>query len=197
SSPAAVASSSARAAEDCATAVPRLNRVLADALRGALPPSATLHNNLFTNGGNVVGGPGVSFSPGRSETGAASYVAFARIRDAGRVNTFSVDVITSATVRAGDRCAVDESTRRERQSKGVVVVECGQSTEPGGATIFRSIVAEPYGSGGYASVLVPHALVEIYRPGGELVRLTLSNAPEAAPPTSGPSGTPTVLPMML
>jgi hypothetical protein len=82
----------------------------------------------------------------------------------------------------------------ERQSKGIVTVECGQSSSDGG-TVFRELTGFPSGSGELAKRLTPAAVVEVYRPGGELVRITFETVYEKPPTDVAPGMLPLNLTM--
>jgi hypothetical protein len=157
-----------------------LNDVLTGALKRLMPPGADISNNTLKPSGGVYGGPGVSFSRTRNTTGGELYVASIRIRDGSTPYNLLVQLEAHGLGPVNDRCSVDHGLLSNSLIKGVVTVEWRQSTGDGGA-VFRLVTAHPYGSGEYAKIILQQALVEVYRPGGEVVHINFDPVIETEP----------------
>jgi hypothetical protein len=168
-----------RSVDDCLRVARSLDQALSDALAKVLPPGATISNNTFDQNGEF-GGPGIQFHRTRAESGGERYETSVRVRDGGTPYNLRVELMRYDRVPPENRCAVDPATASDRQSKGIVTVECGQSVKDG-ATVFRSLTGYPSGSGDAAKQLTPNAVVEVYRTDGELVRVSFEPVPEKAP----------------
>jgi hypothetical protein len=180
-----------RSEADCLQLVAALDKALSDALAPLLPTGATVSNNTFDENGEF-GGPGIQFHRTLAEQGGERYEAAVRIRDGANPYNLRVELVRYQQVPPQNRCAVEPAMAAERQAKGIVTVECGQSVSDG-ATVFREVTGFPSGSGDAAKWLTPDAVVEVYRPGGELVRVSFEPAPEKAVS----AGAPGLLPMNL
>lgn len=180
-----------RSEADCLQVVAALDKALSAALTPLLPAGATVSNNTFDENGEF-GGPGIQFHRTLAEQGGERYEAAVRIRDAAIPYNLRVELVTYQQVPPPSRCAVEPAMAADRQAKGIVTVECGQSSSDG-ATVFRELTGFPLGGGDAATRLDPNAVVEVYRPGGELVRVSFEPAPDKA--VSG--GAPGMLPMNL
>jgi hypothetical protein len=172
---------------DCPQVVQRLNAALVTLLNARVPGTATVTNNTFTEAGQPFGGPSVSFALHRD-----TYTATVSVREKGSEGetAYNLDVDIGPYDRPPDqeRCQV-------QTDKGMVRIDCGHTTEPDGNVLVRAVTASPYGSGGYATLLLPHALVELHRPSGEVTRVMYLAVVGREPRT--PGTTPTVLPMKL
>jgi hypothetical protein len=180
-----------RSEADCRQVVEALDKALSAALTPLLPAGATVSNNTFDEHGEF-GGPGIQFHRTLAEQGGERYEAAVRIRDGGTPYNLRVELIRYDKVPPATRCAVEPAMAADRQAKGIVTVECGQSVSDG-PTVFRELTGYPSGSGDAAKRLTPSAVVEVYRPGGELVRVSFEPVPEKA----GSDGAPGMLPMNL
>jgi len=180
-----------RSEADCFRVVAALDTALSAALTPLLPAGATVDNNTFDENGPF-GGPGIQFHRTQAEHGGERYEASVRIRDGGMPYNLRVELVMYDKVPPDNRCAVEPAMAAERQAKGIVTVECGQSAS-GGVTVFRELTGFPSGGGDAATRLTPSAVVEVYRPGGELVRVSFEPAPEKAVS----AGAPGMLPMNL
>jgi len=180
-----------RSADDCLTVVLALDKALSAALAPLLPGGATVSNNTFDEHGEF-GGPGIQFHRTLAEQGGERYEAAVRIKDGANPYNLRVELVGYQQVPPQNRCAVEPAMAADRQAKGIVTVECGQSASDG-ATVFRELTGFPSGSGDAAKRLTPNGVVEVYRPGGELVRVSFEAVPEKA--VSG--GAPGMLPMNL
>jgi hypothetical protein len=175
-----------RSVDECLRLVQALNNVLSRELTGLVPAGTSITNNAFYQPNQPLGGPGLSFARNVGETGGERYEASIRIRDGRTPYNLRVELQPYDHVPGQDRCTVDDAIAKDRQAKGIVTVECGQSAV-GGGTVFRSVTAYPYGSGEYAKMLLQDGIVEVYRPGGEMVRVGFDPVIEKAP-TNVPTG---------
>jgi hypothetical protein len=157
-----------RSVDDCLRVARALDKALTAALTSMLPPGATLSNSTDDQSGHELGGPGVQFNRTIDQSGGDRFQVSVRIRDGGVPFNLYLRLGKYDYLPQPSRCEVDPALAAARKSAGQVVVECRVATVDGG-TLYRQVMAFPYGSGEYAKLLIPIAEVELYRTDGVMV----------------------------
>jgi len=176
--------------DDCLRVARALDEALMVALTPMLPPGATISNSTDNQSGHELGGPGVQFyrfiDP--SANGGEGFRVSLRIRDGGVPYNLDVELEKFDNAPPEAWCATNPAS----ESKGIVNLECGKAEVPAG-TVYRFVTVYPYGSGEYAKLRFPRAVVALHRTSGEVVRIHYDTVIEHDPRPI----TPGIVPMTL
>src|SRR5262245_28104240 len=164
--------------QTCEQALRRLDAALDARLKRALPPSATLWNNIV----GVVGpaDAGQWFTPSIGEAGRITFDASLNIRDRDRSDGLHVGVARYDSAPTQAQCPFGDMVD-EAKNKGIVGIRCDRTVDAQGNVVLTNEENYPYGGPEFAGILVPSRAVTVYRTDGVMVSVSLQGGLKSPP----------------